>query len=312
MFLFLDKKRRVLCGVFLLGLGSAGTVLSKTATDSLPPEFASGYSTLSPITLVMGYPVNQSFTPFGEPTSCSSNPALPNGLTMDSACNITGTPSTAIQATTFTLSAFNEWGSAQLQIIIQINITIAPPSGLRYYPTSSFYIAGQASFTIVPTITLPRESQKVAYTVSPALPPGMILNDSTGIISGAPTSTTPGVQYVVTATNDGGSTTASLKITVLPAQPPPTLKVLCINQAGGYTHTNAINALSTLLKNLSAEKGFALNTPATTVETRAKMNDDSLAGYQVIVLNNSSNIGSVIYDAGQRAAFQRWLKHGGG
>ena len=60
----------------------------------------------------------------------------------------------------------------------------------------------------------------VSYSVSPALPDGLTLNTSTGVISGTPTAlVVTQTTYTVTATNSGGSTTAALKITVKDAAP---------------------------------------------------------------------------------------------
>ena len=58
-----------------------------------------------------------------------------------------------------------------------------------------------------------------SYTVSPALPAGLSLSASTGIISGTPTAVTATASYTVTASNSAGSTTASLTITVNIAAP---------------------------------------------------------------------------------------------
>jgi hypothetical protein len=58
-----------------------------------------------------------------------------------------------------------------------------------------------------------------SYAVSPALPVGLTLNPSTGVISGTPTVATPTASYTVTATNSGGSTNAVLSITVNDATP---------------------------------------------------------------------------------------------
>ncbi|WP_288882447.1 RHS repeat-associated core domain-containing protein [Pedobacter panaciterrae] len=53
------------------------------------------------------------------------------------------------------------------------------------------------------------------YTISPALPAGLSLNASTGIISGTPTTVTAATTYTVTATNGEGSSTASFSIRVV-------------------------------------------------------------------------------------------------
>jgi len=58
-----------------------------------------------------------------------------------------------------------------------------------------------------------------SYAVSPAIPAGLSLNQSTGVISGTPTAVTASASYTVTASNSAGSTMASVTISVAPAAP---------------------------------------------------------------------------------------------
>jgi hypothetical protein len=53
------------------------------------------------------------------------------------------------------------------------------------------------------------------YTISPALPSGLSINGTSGIISGTPNATSPQTTYVVTASNAGGSISANVIITVI-------------------------------------------------------------------------------------------------
>ena len=58
-----------------------------------------------------------------------------------------------------------------------------------------------------------------SYSVSPTLPAGLTLVSSTGIISGTPMAVTATTRYTITASNAAGSTTATLSITVVDAEP---------------------------------------------------------------------------------------------
>jgi hypothetical protein len=57
------------------------------------------------------------------------------------------------------------------------------------------------------------------YSVSPALPAGLTLNPSSGVISGTPLAASPGTTYTVTATNAAGAATAAVTLEILVAPP---------------------------------------------------------------------------------------------
>ena len=89
-----------------------------------------------------------------------------------------------------------------------------PPSGLTYPQTSIKATVGAAISQDTPTVS----GTVTGYAVSPALPAGLALNATTGMISGTPTAQTTQATYTVTASNSAGSTTAALTIAVaLPA-----------------------------------------------------------------------------------------------
>jgi hypothetical protein len=89
---------------------------------------------------------------------------------------------------------------------------VTAPSALSY-PGPQTYVAGAAITPLTPTVT----GTVTSFSVSPALPAGLALNTSTGRISGTPSAATATANYVITATNSGGSTTFSLTITVTAA-----------------------------------------------------------------------------------------------
>jgi hypothetical protein len=68
----------------------------------------------------------------------------------------------------------------------------------------------QAITPLTPTVT----GAVSAYAISPALPSGLSLNTSTGVISGTPTTVTAPANYTTTASNASGSTTAPISLAV--------------------------------------------------------------------------------------------------
>lgn len=90
-----------------------------------------------------------------------------------------------------------------------------PPTGLAYPQTSISATVGTSILTDTPTVT----GTVTSYSVAPALPPGLTFNSSTGAISGMPSAVAAQASYTVTASNSGGSTTATVVITVSPGPP---------------------------------------------------------------------------------------------
>ena len=81
------------------------------------------------------------------------------------------------------------------------------PSDLSYNVQSSYFV--DTLITLTPTVTNPVES----YSVSPSLPEGLALNESSGIIGGS-VSENVTATVTVTALNSAGSTTASIILVI--------------------------------------------------------------------------------------------------
>lgn len=94
-----------------------------------------------------------------------------------------------------------------------------PPSDLAYSKNPATYTRG---FPIAPNTPSIGGGAAVSYSVSPALPEGLGLDASTGVITGTPLTVVAAASHIVTATNPAGSTTAALSIAVLEQAPPPT------------------------------------------------------------------------------------------
>jgi len=100
------------------------------------------------------------------------------------------------------------------------------PSGLSY-PKAPAFVVGQAISSLSPTVT----GTVSAYSVSPALPAGLSLSASTGVISGTPTTVTSAASYVVTARNSGGQSKFSLTLAVQTV--PPSSRFLYLSTYNG-------------------------------------------------------------------------------
>jgi subtilisin-like proprotein convertase family protein len=191
------------------GTDTAILLIDVTAPGPNPP---SGLSYSSPPVYTKGTVINNL------PPSTSSvgvvryavTPKLPSGLSMNSITGlISGTPLAPTPATPYTITATNPDGSSTTSLSITV-IDIAP-SALTYSSNPATYRIDQAITLNAPTNS---GGAVVSYAVSPALPAGLALNTTTGIISGTPTALSTSANYTITATNTGGSTTAQLNIAV--------------------------------------------------------------------------------------------------
>ena len=151
--------------------------------------------------------------------SCNSNTPLPTGLSVDpsadaSTCEISGTPSTVSSATTYTITATNSGGDGTATVNITVNLA-APNISLS--TTTITAVVG----VDITDITVSTNTGGVAdlYSISPTLNNGLSFSTTTGVISGVPNATASAKIWTVTATNSGGSGSATLSITVLDNAP---------------------------------------------------------------------------------------------
>ena len=168
-------------------------------------------STITPDTIkVYGVATTLSISGPGVTDSASFRTAT--GLIFNRATGvISGTASVVLSSSDYTITATNAAGSLSANLNITVNATA--PSNLVYSSTSYKFGVGLASTTVTPTVS--SGGQTVTYSVDPPLPDGLVINTSTGVISGTPTTGTVSTSYTVTADNGVGSTTRSLTIAVL-------------------------------------------------------------------------------------------------
>lgn len=164
----------------------------------------------------------------GNVTSYSVSPALPSGLALNASSGvISGTPKASSPQAAYTVIAQNQAGSTSATV--NVTVTVPAPSGLAYPQTTIAAIAGQPVMPEVPVVN----GTELMFGVNPALPAGLSLDSATGILSGTPTASAAQGSFTVTAQNSGGSSTASINVSVLAAQ----------NSLVDLGHANSIQAI---------------------------------------------------------------------
>ena len=184
--------------------------ISLGAPDTPPNALSYGGSSFS-------YTVNTTISPLtpqssgGNVISYSVTPALPAGLALNSTTGvISGTPTAAVNAASYVVSAKNSGGTAT--VTLSIAVSVPPPSQLTYSTSPANYSVGVAIPNNVPAHS---GGMITTYSVNPALPKGLTLNATSGIISGTPTAVAAKANYIITGTNGINSTSATLSITVV-------------------------------------------------------------------------------------------------
>jgi hypothetical protein len=141
---------------------------------------------------------------------CTISPALPAGLSMDhDTGTISGTPTEVTGPTDYTVTASNRTGASTTDVIT-IETPLGAPRDLSYAVTSASYTVGAPIVPNAPTVTNP----VTLYEVSPALPSGLTIHATSGIISGTPDAVSASTEYTITATNATDSTTTTITIEV--------------------------------------------------------------------------------------------------
>lgn len=148
----------------------------------------------------------------GTATGFGVRPALPAGLALNPATGlVSGTPAAALPGTPFTLTATTAAGSANatFTLLVAAAAPDAGPSGLTCPDLAA--TSGQAFIGPIPALAVGAD---VVYTLSPALPAGLVLDPLTGQVTGTPVAPSAAAPFVLTASNAVGSTPVTFQVTV--------------------------------------------------------------------------------------------------
>ena len=190
--------------------GTETAYINITVVDNLPNiSYSPDDLSLTNNTASSDVPLSPTLTGSGVITSWTIHPTLPNGLSFSTSNGtITGTPIELLTRTMFTVNGTNTGGSSTAYVNITVN-AVTPV--LSYTPDSLVLTNNSAMNTLSPT-TLGGDI--VSWSIDPALSSGLMFNTANGEISGIPDALSVLTVYTISATNTGGTVTATVNITV--------------------------------------------------------------------------------------------------
>jgi len=203
-----------LCSVAFVAVPLAGTSVSAETA----PVFAlsTNIETVAQCASLVGYTISSTG---GAVTSFSISPAAPKGLTFSSTTGLlSGKPEVVAVATIYTVTGTNSAGSSSKTF----TLTVTQPTSAGIYPSCQ-KVSGTVGTPLTATVkyTDIGVQNEYNFTISPALPTGLTINDLTGVISGTPTQVTPTVDWVYTVRMDEEDTDltyfATVTLTIYPA-----------------------------------------------------------------------------------------------
>lgn len=228
------------------GAGSSYMATARTGTNRITSETATGrdaraqvnYIDFTTSSLNSGR-VGEAYTQnvvatFGAATApdvWSVSPALPAGLTLNTSTGaITGTPTSATNDT-YTITASYNPGGLGLIARSAVSLTLIIASAPTDNTTNNVQtgtgdsaiaprltgVGGPWTVTVgVPAIIVPASNSGTfaRYAISPALPAGLSLDPTSGVISGTASSPSASTLYTLTATNTAGSSSLAFRLAV--------------------------------------------------------------------------------------------------
>lgn len=208
------------------GSGASGSVtINWTPTGTTPPLL----TTTTLPTGASGVPYNYTLTATGgtPPYTWSLyNGNLPNGLTLNSAGSISGTPIIAVNAN-FAILVTDSVGSASAK---DFSLSITAP-----YITNSSFFPGAVGTSYSASLTVNGGVSPYTWSViAGSLPVGLSLNSLTGVISGIPT--TSGISNFTLQVSDSlGSVSTPRAFNISIEAPPP-------SSSDGFIEGSALRA----------------------------------------------------------------------
>lgn len=201
------------------------TLLASLVTVQLGSGIASANAQITPaaqsVSGVVGTPITATtaFTSTGISGTkvFVINPSLPAGLSINTATGVvSGTPTEASVAANYTVTASDGTTSATATITIAISGTATLAPGTQT-------VTGRVGAAITATTAYTATGLGTKFfSITPALPAGLVFNSTTGVLSGTATEAKAAATYVVTAADGTNYAVATIRMTIaaVPAMSP--------------------------------------------------------------------------------------------
>ena len=219
-----NKARKLAAMVGLLSLAFVAVpLLSSPVSAETAPVFtlSTNIETVAQCASLVGYTM---ISTGGAVTSYAISPAAPKGLTFSTSTGLlSGKPEVVAASSVYSITGTNSAGS----LTKTFTLTVTAPTAVGIYPTCQ-KVAGTVGVALTATtkysdIGLNNEYN---FSISPALPAGLTINEFTGVITGTPTRETSQTDTVFTVRMDEEDTDwtsfLTITMTISPALVAPT------------------------------------------------------------------------------------------
>ncbi len=201
---------RMRVGGVLLGLSWLAACGSGDSTTPSPPAFS--YNGSHPFPAVVGEAIDLTPAVSGPIDAYAVSPGLPPGLSLNGSTGvISGTPTVGSGPATFSVTATYRGGHSTFPLVLSVT---EPPSHLSY-PSPAKGAVGAALTPLSPRIAGTVEH----YSVTPALPAGVVLDSTSGLIAGTPSVARMLAPYTITASSQAGNTSFVFLLAVAAPSP---------------------------------------------------------------------------------------------
>jgi hypothetical protein len=139
------------------------------------------------------------------------SPTQPAGLTFNTATGaLTGTPTTSQAATSYTITATGTTAGSTVGSGVT-TATISITVGASISPTTRVInLTQNVAMTATSAYTLNGFTGTITYSISPALPAGLVMSTTTGIVTGTPAVAVAPANHTITVTGSGGGSAVTV------------------------------------------------------------------------------------------------------